>query len=141
MTNLNGTVMTPPRAPVSAACSGALSLPASPSGPTDITGCSVSLTPGNWLVTGVFDFSHSGAGDNGVIALGYLATTGGAATVSNSSSLATFALLAGGRGPVAQTWAVAVTATTTAKLQGQKASGSGASTAGQTHTIITAIPV
>lgn len=130
----NGTLQF--KTPVSAQASANLALSTSFQ---DITGASVSLTPGVWLVVGAFSFFASGAADVGFYARGQLVTTGGAATVANATAQARFGLdSTTAAGSVAQAWLVTVTATTTAKLQADKTGGAGASTAQQTHTTITA---
>jgi hypothetical protein len=130
----NGTVQF--KTPLSAAASASLTLTTSMA---DVTGASLSLTPGVWRLDGVFYFVASGAGDVGGLGIGQLATTGGTATIALSTSLAVFTFTtATAVGTVVQTWLVTVTATTTAKLQAQKNAGTGASTCGLLHTTITA---
>jgi hypothetical protein len=130
----NGTVQF--KTPLSAPASASLSLTTTP---TNVVGCTMSLTPGKWLVTGVFDFSGIGAGDVGQALLGSLATSGGTATVANATSVAVLSVpIDGTRATVVQAWLVTVTATTTATLQGSKTGGAGASIAVLTHTAMMA---
>jgi hypothetical protein len=81
----NGTVQF--KTPLSAAASASLTLTTSMA---DVTGASLSLTPGVWRLDGVFYFVASGAGDVGGLGIGQLATTGGTATIALSTSLAVF---------------------------------------------------
>jgi len=130
----NGTLQFKP--PLTAVCTVALPLTTTP---TNITGCTLSLTPGVWLVTGVFDFSNTGAGDVGSALVGALAVTGGAATVATATAVALLIMpTINARLTVAQTWLVTVTATTTATLQGSKNAGTGTSTVQTTGTTLTA---
>lgn len=123
------------KTPQMAACSGDLTLSTTA---TDITGCSVSLGVGEWVVTGDFFFKTVGS-DTGVNLFGILTTTGGTATVANSGSLAVLNTPTTGLNVVvSKTWYVQVTSATTARLQGRKSGGGGTSVAGQTHTTITA---
>jgi hypothetical protein len=105
----------------------------------DVAGCSVSLTPGVWLVNGIFYFLEPGAGDVGQILVGGLATTGGAATVALSNARAVFVVPSALSGATAaQAWRVTVTATTTAKLQALKTGGAGTGSVQVQNTTITA---
>lgn len=123
-----------------AACSGALTLTNSAQ---NITGCSLSLEPGDWLVTGVFHFITTGAADIGNGLYGGIATSGGTVTVANSATVAVMLAQADAQqGTHSQTWAVSVSATTTVNLTGQKAaSTAGTSTVAAGSTTMTAIPV
>lgn len=117
-----------------AKCSGALTLTGSLA---DITGCSVSLTPGEWVVTGIFDFRVVGA-DTGVALQGACVTTGGTATITSAASALLQVPTTGLTATVAQCWRIVVTATTTAKLQATKSGGGGSSVAGVQSTITAA---
>lgn len=129
----NGTVQF--KTPVSAAATASRTLTTSFQ---DITGASLTLAPGVWLVVGVFYFLVSGA-DAGFYARGQLVTTGGAAAIANASSRAISGLVAQDAATVAQAWLVTVTSATTAKLQADKTGGAGTSEARQDHTTITAV--
>lgn len=109
---------------VSAICSGALALTTTP---TDVAGCAVTLSPGDWAVHGVFDVAIAGAGDIGQAILGTLTTTGGTATIEPPLSTVTISPVQPFRCTVERTWIVRVTATTTAKLQAAKLGGAGTS--------------
>jgi hypothetical protein len=75
----------------------------------DISSCSVTLTPGEWVVTGVFDMQV--VGTDTAVQL---------------------------QGALAQCWRVQVTATTTATVQAAKTGGTGTSVAGVQSTITAA---
>ena len=130
----------PPPPPVSAACSGSLTLPASLAY-ADVTGCAVTLSIGNWLVIGVFDFTEAGAGDVGDTFAGRLVTGTATCTITNSTALALWRIAALNNGCTAsQVYWVNVTVAGTVKLQAAKAAaGAGTSVAGIIHTTITAV--
>jgi hypothetical protein len=105
---------------------------------TNITGATLSLSPGVWAVTGVFHFVDSA--DVGQVAAGTLAVTAGTATVAlpGAGPVFTFAV-AGMQQTVSAIWLVTVTATATVFLQAKKYAGAGASyVSGAGWTTITA---
>jgi len=104
------------------------------------------LQPGNYRVTGTFDFRNTVTGDQGQLLLGQLVVGAGATVVGGVSSVAIFGVptasggtLTGARATVSQTWLVTVASgTPTFKLQAEKTGGSGTSIVGITHTAICA---
>jgi hypothetical protein len=103
----------------------------------DISSCSVTLTPGEWVVTGVFDMQVVGT-DTAVQLQGALVTSGGTASITTSAIARLQVPTTGVIATVAQCWRVQVTATTTAKLQAAKTGGTGTSVAGVQSTITAA---
>lgn len=131
-------------APLFAAASADLTLTTSY---VDVPGCVVTaLQPGNYRVTGTFDFRNTVTGDQGQLLLGQLVVGAGATVVGGVSSVAIFGVptasggtLTGARATVSQTWLVTVASgTPTFKLQAEKTGGSGTSIVGITHTAICA---
>ena len=108
----------------------------------DITGCSLSLAAGTYLIIGVFDVYGEGANDAGAghIAIGSLVVD---TTEQSGYGLGSLGYTSASmdRHTVTQVWAVTLAATTTCKLQGKKSGGTGSSKIIQTHTAITAIPL
>lgn len=125
------TIAYPGRTPLTAVCSSGLALTTTP---TDVTGMSLSLTPGKWKVDVSVLFSIAGAGDVGPNFEASLVTSGGTATITHGTATILYSVTAQ---PVvntcAKSWYVNVTATTTCKVQGSKSAGAGTSTIAATY--------
>lgn len=111
----------------------------------DVTGCSLSLTPGRWQVQATVKFNEAEGGgtDLNTTMIALLVTSGGTATVSNSTAAIQWTPQAANESTtISRTWDVTVTATTTVKLQGLKSGGTGTGSTAikQTHTTLEAFP-
>jgi len=86
----------------------------------DVTGATLSLAAGTWIVSGVFDVTRNGATNDRTFA-GILDVGG-----TDETDLATWtqALTSGDRQMVLQVWRVVLGSTTTCKLQAQYTGGS-----------------
>lgn len=102
----------------------------------DITGATLTLPAGVYLIIGTFDHIEQGAGDEGWTAVGELVV---GADTQNGQALLT--LDNSHRATVSQFWSVTLTTSTTCKLQAYKNGGTGTSITGHTHTTITAIRI
>lgn len=123
------------KAPVVAAASADLTLTGSA---TDVTGMSASLTPGWWEVHVAIKFNEAQGGgtDLGTTMIAQLATSGGTATISNSTAAIQWTPQAANEATtISRSFAVLVSATTTAKVQGSKSGGTGTGSTAikQTH--------
>lgn len=107
----------------------------------DITGLSMSLTPGNWEVSGTFEWVTTGAGDVGAFFTASLATTGGTATITPSTLTSVSTGIASFINTTSATWTVNVVATATVKGQATKSGGAGTSTLASGGTVLVAVYV
>lgn len=90
--------------------------------------CSLSLSPGEWMVQGVFSFTEIGAADVGNFVRGRLNIVSGSATIANTNAHAIGTLTA--LGCIVQpsrAWRVTVTSTAVIEIQAGKDGGTGGS--------------
>ena len=123
----------PTRLPVIATTASAYTLTTSS---TAVPGYTISLTPGNWLVTSSMDVIGS-TNDVGNVMVASISTVGGSATINNPSTSVILGIISGSqRQSVANSWTVNVTATTTIQLNAAKTAGTGTSLVGGVHTTL-----
>lgn len=110
---------------------------------TDITGCTIAVTPGIYVVVGVFDFLSSNDDlDNGYYGEGVLDIVGVQEQAKAVAPIGRVTTATGAyvlRITVAQAWAVNIpTAGSVLKLRARKTGGTGSTTIKQFNTTITA---
>jgi hypothetical protein len=107
----------------------------------DVTGCSIALTIGRWVVIGVMETAEVGAGDVGHVAVAKIVVATGSATITNSGALCVTSLQAANQvDQGTQAWAVQVTSSATIQMQALKSAGAtGTSSVNTPHTTLTAV--